>query len=459
MWAAIAVLIFVILVSIGLLIYHATSSDTSQPLTEVEIISGRVASFSNEILMRSSEAGNLGTLYQRPIYHGISSGNRKDRFYGSYPLSLKQAMIVWGYPPVTDRLASLPQNLPIYWSITGYLYSTQSEEPWASVGDSYSSGRDWLERAKGEQIAFIFTANPNIYRLILGARLEDPALLKRIFGASWNRLIYLPIFIPSSMYDPSYRYDLLLRTISPTGKLQGESGQRGRSERSESEANPSKQRGEKWETVFVTFPQIPESRADDVHIIPRSSQNSELNLASMPEWTNFARQIVKYEGYDILSMTLAQPYLSPTIPGGYDRGQDCLIYQQNCRADNRDATYLVASNINLRPGEELAVVALDHLQTGKGSAFSNLNFYDQTTGSPYRTEYTGISTNRLPMATQLCEATQLIINRPPADVFHDGRAIISVGERIYVDHASGVGPAYDSILPAIVFTVRKRSGS
>lgn len=337
-------------------------------------------------------------------------------FVGAHPMSLQDAVVVWG---------NIPSN--IYWSLTGYLYDIPDDTPkgtngrfqiWGSIADSISSAR--IQASSDERIAVIMTANPDLYAL-LASRIED------IWQETPHRIV--PLFIPANMYDPSYRYDILSRAVL------------------DNSSDPSP----KWDVMWATDPTIPDNTTPGIPLIPRSNANSERDILSLNEWIALATSMVQQSGYNIVSRFVTNPYLATVIPGGEDSGYQCLQYSQDCLADNRDTIYAVAPGIQVTPDQSLVVVALDHVQTGKAQAYSNISFFDQTTQSSYRAEITGKVGENL--ASSPCQAIKIITDTPPASVFNNGVATIAVAERIYIDPASTVGPSYDSILPAVVFVV------
>lgn len=403
----ISVLVFILIIFVIGLIYSYQSPDRIE-----EVERGSFKEFDVDRICRvtgNCAANNPSSTYGRAFWTNglIYTSDANSYITGARTMASNGAIVVWG---------KIPQDYT-YWSLTGYLYSDGASVPWASVGDSISSAR-----VKGNgHICVIFTPNISVFQAL------KHYLPSRYFRGQIVRV--LPIYIPKNMYNCSYTYDILSRTVY----------------------SKECQCAIRWNVGYFIVNGVSMIPAKAPKLIPRSSDNSETEVASLEKWKKSVIDYAEIRGYDIKSVNVLETAYIDNIPGGLDYGYQCVEYGVPCKADNRDTLYLVSQNIKVAPSQKILVFALNHVNMGKSIAYSNISFLDQATQKSYRGEITGVYVEGYIPTRTIRESVQVIEDSPPSGV-----NTVAIIERVYVDPASTVGPASGSTLPAIALVVSKQ---
>lgn len=345
---------------------------------------------------------------------------------GARPIRNNEAIVLYGKIPVGY----------LYWGITGYLYSLNINDTSyviaGSLGDSISSG-EVISNNSDNSMVVIMTANPKLYEMV------KESIINEFYDS--NNYQFFPIYIPEYMNVEGGYYNLMTRVTL----------------RDPNEAIPT------YKCRLYNSSNIGYHTIKDVPLKPRSLVPREQDIVSQENWDIFSDKIIVEKGYNIVRKIKVNYFLEKLYPGGVNYGYQCLDSLINCKFDNRDCTYFISDYITVFPGEKVAVVCVDHANSGR-AIYSNISFYNSTKEYGYSSYISGdlyahpdINTNNL--------VTHVIINNPMAENLNDNAdditllhsqkmgMTVNIIERAYLQPNTMVGPATNSLLKMSVYIV------
>lgn len=377
-----------------------------------------------------------------------STSQQAAHVVGAHSMAFTDAILVLGQIPI-DR---------VYWALTVYLYDIPSTSPEsvdgrltlaASVSDSISAANTVAE-VNGQYLGLIITPNPNMVPVV-----QQQFNQTLGFGGSIDSIQWKTIFIPTSMYDPTYRYCVFTRILQTA-------------------CNSTINSYNTWwftdSNVLLPSGDVPPTWKTR-NTLPNEVQQyfpTDDGQGSLAAYYDYGRSILATDFKDVLDQVDMQyveqtvPYLS-WIPGFCDSPERCglicgsqgLEFKTNLRYCNTDTIYFVCRNIEVKKGQDLVFLAVNHVCTNAVVRYSNLTLANQKTEVSWLGILTGLHdppSSILDPPPQVLPFNKLV-QKIPDTVFGDSdTGTIYITERAYVT-SSGIGPYYSSILPVQVYLV------
>jgi hypothetical protein len=402
---------------------------------------------------------------------------------GAHPMAYTDAILIYG---------TIPFNR-VYWAITAYLYSIPSTSPAAQNGRltiaacvaNSISAANTFGQSDSDTLALVVSPNPNMFAIV------QKQFYSQFPASAFGSIQWKSIWIPSEMYEADFDYCIFTRIVQTP----------------QNDIIPS------WNALWYTAPAVPNPTLPvAASWIPRNVDPSELLMyfctndsgqydpsvpcpiastqmtdfsSNLSLWYNFVQNVVSSDT-DLKNVTTS--YLGKTLPAfswvdgmcpggigssncGLYCGCQALQFQFSAIFDNTDTIYYVVydtSNnstaashvIQVPQGNDVIVIAVDHVQTGAVIAYCNLTFTDYLTGASFLSVITGLRSDPHAVIQKPPSTVpyQKILVTIPDEYFVDGFCNLQLIERAYVS-PSGIGPSFVSILPCQAFVVLSNSVS
>lgn len=291
-------------------------------------------------------------------------------FFGVFTLTPLQAVVIFTKVPNAGL-----------WSLIPYLWTQTHDGPilFASLSDGLSNFTIDLEEdgevpgfgpigvknpSIGDPFTVILTRNPYVYRQ------EVSTLMAAGYDLNVNGPIY-PLFYPDNgptVITPTTTFTVLTRATNFPSPADVEAYVN---------APPQPAYQVTYDDLLVralpiALPGQP-IPSDGLALKIRPDEPSELPL--LPAFNQFVNE--QLAGVTVVQELDFFPFLQSQLGEPYSSGYQCIAAQVNCQGDNRQAVYNQTTAFTYGAGQELWVMGVNHILTGK-SIYTTLSIYFET---------------------------------------------------------------------------------